>query len=71
MMFLVVDAGFLVEEETGPDRFGTGVEDLEYVRSSFGVGEVDFCCHQLKRLLVAPFSVGVCEGSVTTTAELD
>ena len=69
MMFLVVDAGFVVEEETDPERFGTGVETPENVRSSFGVGEVDFCCHHLKRLFVAPFSI--CEGSVTTTAELD
>ena len=64
-MFPVVD--FILEDGTGPERFGTGVEVAESVRSSFGVGEVDLSCHQLKRLSVMPFSFPVCEGS----AELD
>ena len=59
-MLTVVDAGFLVEEGTGPARFGTCVDN---VRIPFGAGEVDFCFHQLKRLFVMPFSIGVCEGS--------
>ena len=70
MMFLDVDAGFSAEEGTGPERFGTGVEVPENVRNSFGVEDVDFCRHQLKRLLLTPFSIGFCVGSVTTLTEL-
>jgi len=71
MMFLVAYAGFVVEEGNGPERFGTGVEVPENVRNSVGFDEVDFCRHQLKRLFVIPFSIGVFEGSVTTPAVLD
>ena len=70
MMFLDVDAGFSAEEGTRPERFGTGVKVPENVRNSFGVDEVDFCRHQLKRLFVTPFSIGFCVGSVTTPPEL-
>ena len=65
MMFPAID--FLVKEGTGLERFGTGVEVPEKVRNSFGVGEVDLCCHQSKILFVIPFSIAFCEGS----AELD
>ena len=64
-MFPAID--FLVKEGTGLERFGTGVEVPENVRNSFGVGEVDLCCHQSKILFVIPFSIACCEGS----AELD
>lgn len=70
MMFLVEGAGLFDEEGTGPERFGTGVEVPEIVRNSFGVEDMDFCRHQLKRLFVTPFSVGFCVGSVTALPEL-
>ena len=70
MMFLDVDAAFPAEKWISPERFGTGVEVPENVRNSFGVDEVVFCRHQLKRLFVIPFSIGFCVGSVTTPPEL-